>query len=88
MEEAYLLRLFRLRYRRVWVRVSILPDNQDLAIICQEWGIDVRSLRVNPYDPKTVAKPPQVPGKLPHTPIQPSLGTAVIILQLQFLDPD
>ncbi|KAL6409367.1 uncharacterized protein AUP68_05740 [Ilyonectria robusta] len=47
--------------RRVWVRASILPDNQDLAIICQEPGIDVRSLRVNPYDPKMVAKPPQVP---------------------------
>ncbi|KAH8729722.1 P-loop containing nucleoside triphosphate hydrolase protein [Ilyonectria robusta] len=46
--------------RRVWVRASILLDNQDLAIICQEPGIDVRSLRVNPYDPKMVAKPPQV----------------------------
>jgi hypothetical protein len=39
-----------------------LPPNQDLINICRLRGIDVNTLAVNPYNPLTIARAPQIPG--------------------------
>lgn len=39
-----------------------LPPNQNLTKICKRRGIDLETLAVNPNNPSTRAKPPQIPG--------------------------
>lgn len=39
-----------------------LPPKQNLAKICKRRGIDLETLGVNPNNPSTRAKPPQIPG--------------------------